>query len=381
MRKAHSDTGWFSFNVTDPEVERFPPLEEVSGLSLGFDFCAEHEWGLPYLKEQFGIGVGLETVGLQARTITRVPESLGFFKFSNTEKLGSQQKKVPYAVLHCNKIWSPTFAELAPAKKMEFLELGFYSKVLALKPDRPSVHDFMSVVWDGENGFAVAVRGTEHVAKLEELHTAFLEKDVVISFPDSLGFLRRGPALIQLSKVPTAVADKCLKDDVAHAQLLLAAGATGIEKRLKAAKLGWYALSPAWDGSTTEPSVHFYLNPHQQDKYAGGWFTVKELDAWIEGTGPVMDGLSVKAYLGKIYNDFDWHLSRGLEAHGASQKRHLKYVWLDAPKTKPGIILTIHNPGETSFKSGTYSLEELLPFYEEGIRKETLKKEQSKVTA
>lgn len=373
MRQAYTDTGWFSFNVTDPEKDKFPPMQEVSGLSLGFDFCAEHEWGIPFLIENFGIGDGLAKIGLPARTMTKVPESLGFFTFTRTEKSSGKTRRVPYAVLYCTKIWDASFPHDTPLKKAEYLGLRFYRNLSDLNPEKAAVSDFMQVLWDSREGFAVAVRGAEHVEKLTELHSAILAKDIVISAPSSLGFMRRGPALLQLSKVPAAVAQKCLDDDIAQEKLYAAANATGIEQRLKAANLRWYALSPAWNPNDSEPSVWFYLNPHEQRKNAGGWFTVAELDAWIQGNGPVVDGHSVEAHLKESFKGFDWHLSRGLNAFGVSEGSHLKYVWLDALKTKPGIVLTIREPGQTSLKSGTYPLEEMLPYYEEGLRQEALK--------
>lgn len=373
MRQAHSETGWFSFNVTDPEKQKFPPMHEVSGLSLGFDFCAEHESGFPFLMENFGIGEGLSNVGLPARTMTEVPDILEFFKFTKTEKHNDRSLKVPHAVLHCCRIWDPAFKDGTPLKKMEDLGLRFYTKVLELKPERPATHDFMQVVWDSRSGFAVAVRGEEHVAKLEELHAAILAKDIVFSTPAAMGFLRRGPALLQLSKVPEEVAAKCLSDDLAYNRLLEAAEATGIAQRLTSANLGWYALSPEWDRNASAPSVRFFLNPKGQDKYTGGWYTVDELDAWIQGKGPVVDSQSVQAKLKQVFNDFNWHVGRGLDAAGVKQGAHLKYVWLDDLKTKPGIVLTVHQPEKSPLKSGTYTLDEMLPYYEEGLRIEALK--------
>jgi hypothetical protein len=79
--------------------------------------------------------------------------------------------------------------------------------------------------------------------------------------------------------------------------LTKAAEKTGIAARLKKAseKSGitsylrpftYYALSPRWKDETKKEVV-FWLNPCSQDRFNFGWFTVKDLDDWIAGTGKV----------------------------------------------------------------------------------------------
>lgn len=99
------------------------------------------------------------------------------------------------------------------------------------------------------------------------------------------------------SRVAPQVRADVLATDREHKRLLAAAAATGIEQRLKAAKRGWYALSPGWVDERKQ-EVHFFLNPMEQPRYNHGWFTVAELDAWAAGHGPVMKSDQVGAKAG-----------------------------------------------------------------------------------
>jgi hypothetical protein len=73
-----------------------------------------------------------------------------------------------------------------------------------------------------------------------------------------------------------------------------AAKATGIEEKVCAALKSdfggkpFYALSPSWKNKqNTKHKVVFWLNPTDQQKNNYGWFTVEELEQWIEGKGPI----------------------------------------------------------------------------------------------
>lgn len=95
-----------------------------------------------------------------------------------------------------------------------------------------------------------------------------------------------------------------MPSDTSIVSLDAAAKVTGIENRIarrrdSAGKGGryfpdysYFALVPAWVGDKkrqdTSHGVYFWLNPMHQDRYNSGWFTVEELDEWLEGRGPVM---------------------------------------------------------------------------------------------
>src|SRR3546814_19195425 len=92
------------------------------------------------------------------------------------------------------------------------------------------------------------------------------------------------------------ISDWC--SDVCSSDL---AEATGIKEKIDAlpvhygslAMKRYFALCPKWtspgliEGRTTAHPVIFFLNPAQQDKNNHGWYTVEELEQWLDGKGPV----------------------------------------------------------------------------------------------
>jgi len=64
---------------------------------------------------------------------------------------------------------------------------------------------------------------------------------------------------------------------------------TGIKKKLENANLRYYALSPSRPNKNmkTKYNVMFWLNPQQQDIHNYGYFSVEQLEEWIEGKGPI----------------------------------------------------------------------------------------------
>ena len=61
--------------------------KDYVGVNLGFDFCAEHEFGIKYIEEKFGLQkLSKKTDSLDRRTIKIIPDSLGFFKIHHKNK-------------------------------------------------------------------------------------------------------------------------------------------------------------------------------------------------------------------------------------------------------------------------------------------------------
>jgi hypothetical protein len=62
---------------------------------------------------------------------------------------------------------------------------------------------------------------------------------------------------------------------------------------------GYFALSPRWafdnEKDKTKHPVMFWLNPQNQKDNNFGWYTVEELDQWINGEGPVPKEARVEA--------------------------------------------------------------------------------------
>lgn len=348
MRRAYTDKGWLESEGT------------VFGFSLGYDFCAEHEFGATFIKRAFGIADSAFPLGVEDRTATRVPESLVLRTYTHKPKDRRYKAQVAAAVLVCCDPWRRA-AGMTVAELVSEFQVSFYTEITD-KRYKPADHD-IEVAWSGRSGFAIHVRGDENVAKLTELHAAMLECAISVADASITGFKRKALALVLNERLPQETLDAVRAQDQAHLRLHQAAEATGIAALLSAAGRGWYALSPAW--RTCEGSeLLFFLNPHEQSRYGSGWFTVGELKEWAEGRGPVVDQHSAEAALKAVDVDWHIHLSRGLRDAGTTLRVFPKPVWLDEAKTELGIRLLVSE--DATLKDGTYPWAEMLPYVRVG---------------
>lgn len=258
---------------------------QVVSVNLGYDYCAEHEWGIAGLARLFGIPDQGE--GVEARQMTRGEDRVLFHKSTATPKPSRNSKKkesaaqpVPLAILMTTNSYASPQEQLADALGRVWLDSGALDAVAARG-------ESLQTAWD-ERGFRIIALGAKGVEYAEQLHQAFLAKDVCLSQGGALSpFERAGLCLSVASRVPQTVRDAVLAADRDHAALLAAAKATGIEKALEAAGKRYYALSPRWTDAT-KSEVSFWLNPAEQRQYEAGWYSAEQLREWIEDKGPVV---------------------------------------------------------------------------------------------
>jgi len=152
--------------------------------NLGWDFCAEHEWGISELLYDFGVPYK-EKIGLERVTITRHTS-----KWGNTIKYEEiEYKNEKFKVLSYPR--SPSLSRFVYLDKQE----DFYS------------------AWDGR-GFAIAVNvKNETVIKyLDDLYKAFKKNDVCLMMANrQTPFGNRGLVLAIRSRIPQEF-DDYLKD-------------------------------------------------------------------------------------------------------------------------------------------------------------------------
>lgn len=123
-------------------------------------------------------------------------------------------------------------------------------------------------------------------------------------------FSHAGLVIAIVSRMPEQARAAVDASDAETVRLEEAVEATGIRERIEARRKdlsGWsggpafHALAPRWSSSirtvmregeevalATEHPVVFFLNPARQKDHNHGWFTVEELDLWLEGGGPVI---------------------------------------------------------------------------------------------
>lgn len=245
--------------------------EEVIGLNLGADYCAEHEWGISSILLYFGINPG---VGLESRIMTKLPNE----RLTVIDDV--KKKKTGKTVLTFN----------------DYSALSDPTKVPDIFKMRNVKGEFnrLQTAWD-EKSFGICAHSPEDRENLRKLIEAFKVNDVAIWLGGGGVFQNAGLVMVIASKVPSE--SKAVMKEVDEDVLALknADLATGIKEELKTAGKGYYALSPKWaneikstkDGEIkTEFNVIYWLNPMNQSEYNYGWFTVEQLKQWAKNEGP-----------------------------------------------------------------------------------------------
>lgn len=172
MRKASQDNGLI--------------LEDGKfiGIALGYDYCAEHEWGIKELKRLCGIpDSSKKNMGVKNRSITIVPPLV--FKEDVVKRGTKNLKKDKYAILYVERQMSWRTEEENNEHLPHVFEnwkqdLTWYGKWNADNPNTRGNKDNISTAWDS-GSFGVAVMGEKEVEWLKELKTAIEEKRLTIA--------------------------------------------------------------------------------------------------------------------------------------------------------------------------------------------------------
>lgn len=293
---------------------------QVIGFCLGFDFCAEHEFGTKDIKRILNIKDNPVPVGLEDRKSTSPVDQtnhLFFSEYTDSQRvrvLGGKPKidKEPAAYLVCAGSWvmaSIRDRRLEGKSRAEIIR-GLGAIFYGSKSDRhyDAKRDDIAVAWSGSEGFSINVRGVDNIRRLKEIHQALVDGDICMTPPSINGFLRKSAALGIYSRISNEIKQNVIEADRERDRILQRVKECGIEERLKAAGKGWYALAPR---EMDDGSLQFYLNPNDQKVNASGWFTVEDLDQWIAGEGPVATGRQAEALM-KDFGDSIGGLSYGI---------------------------------------------------------------------
>jgi len=238
---------------------------KLVALNLGSDYCSEHEWGIKELKANFGItDEDTALLGIAKRRITIVHGGLEYHNEGKEHFLIGWDYIASY---------NPPPAKITDLYMIKGKELA--------------------CAWDSKS-FGIRVAGKENKAHLQELYEAFQKKDIAIWLGGGQVFLNAGLVLGIVSNIPEASLKTMHDADEDRHNLMQASSKTGILERLEKAGRKYFACSPKWKLKSTAQrevktayEVMYYLNPYEQRENNSGWFTVEDLDAWIEGDGPI----------------------------------------------------------------------------------------------
>lgn len=364
MRPTYQDYGWLVSETG-----------QIYGFALGFDFCAEHEYGAPAIKEALGIARDGIPIGIEDRTMTRVPEELAFVEYVHKSRDGRVKRTMPAALLVLKKYrtqqeMSGNIAETIGACDVAF-QVDFTEKVYY----KPEKHD-IKVAWSAHSGFAIHVRGEDNVRKLKELHDAFHAQDISLADPQIDGFKRNPLCFVINSRFPEAIKAEVRQRDLDYLELQNAAAKTGVKEMLANAGKRYYALEADWlDKSKQE--VVFFLNPFEQQKYDSGWYSVEELEAWAREEGPIADGIEAEKQACDGVRDWGICLNYGFAEEGRKYRFLPKFVWLDKANRVPGVRIRFVDGTGRALPSTTLSMDEVQPVINRGMRVREQKKAES----
>lgn len=251
--------------------------EKIIGVNLGYDRCAEHEWGISGLKNLLGITPEFG-LGIERHRVRNTPACLSFMARKITGKSRRSRRKYAVGTLVCADLRGGVHGWTPPVPDAIF------------RPESEDSAEFGPMShceWDSD-GFAISVMGDENIAALKRIYEAVKDRNATLSLSGTLSsFSGNGLCVVVASEISADVAEKALRSDESHQRLLAAVQATGIEDELKKAGLKYFALSPRWLDEQ-ESSFKFWLNPWEQHMHNYGWFTIDDLRQWIAGKGPII---------------------------------------------------------------------------------------------
>ncbi len=266
MRKAYHDVSI----VRNEEKDN-----QLIGVSLGYDYCAEHEWGIKGIKREFGIDNS--KIGIEGRSITKgsvlYKEKGNFALIRNADNF-----QITYY-----KLDEKNFDECLPH------DLKY------LREDK-EIH----TAW-AEDDFCVV--GPIDVIK--ELKEAFDNKNIAFATINTMAaFGGTSLCILIKDRIPQEAVDQMAYVDNKAIDLKKYEDEIGITKLKEQKYMSkyssdfdkkkhkyWMALSPSWINYknenpdvkkryNTEYNIKYWVNYGDDETY--GWFTVEQIKQWLE---------------------------------------------------------------------------------------------------
>lgn len=239
---------------------------KVVAVSLGADYCAEHEWGIKGIQRITGIDSAL--VGLPKRVVSPTKE---FTIVTNLDTRGALNSNYDSGK---EKMWG---LALVDSWILEHINLAWWKN----KSSKSSKEELVGH-W-AEQNFCFMMSDKQII---QEFKDAFDRRDIAIWVGASGPFQNGGLIIAIASRLPSKFVDDMRKADEDRIRLLKAAEDTGIAAKLEKAGKRYYSLSPSWKDKNKK-EVIFWLNPQDQDENNYGWMEVKDLEEWIKGKGKI----------------------------------------------------------------------------------------------
>lgn len=255
------------------------------GFSLGYDFCAEHEWGTGKMKTKFGIDVN--KMGVEGRSITK--GDVMFMNDGNT------------CVLTSRKPWG---SWEKPKENITVSDLLPY--------DLTNLYKDTECAWD-EGDFCIATKDKSLFKFMEELNDAFKNNNIVISFIKSElpVFANSSLSIVIKDKLPKSVLDSMYAVDKEAVDLVeyeKKIGVTQLKEKVRGngykGEKYFMACSPSWIDYHNENNrekrkkelgtkydVRFWIN-YSDDDDNYGWYNAEDIIKWLSTPGLKLKSLN-----------------------------------------------------------------------------------------
>ena len=252
------------------------------GVSLGYDFTAEHEWGIEEMQNKFGIKK--DEMGVAGRKINKGEV---FFKEDNG-----------LCVLTSHKAYG--LKEDYTAKNILAHDIGHFSS-----------ESDVECAWD-ESDFCVATENPDCFKYVRELYEAFLNNNIVITFlaPTLAAFENASLSLMIYDRLPKEATDQMYMSDKKHKDLYEYEKEIGVTE-LKEKNKGKYhegnyfmACSPRWicyedekkreeikKRVNTKYNIMFWVNYSDDDNNYGS-YTAEHIIKWLSTPGLKLSQIS-----------------------------------------------------------------------------------------
>ena len=260
-----------------PEIIVFS--EQILGVNLSSDYCAEHEWGIKQIKREFGIPDDISVYGMPRRKITITPETVNWVSYDKREEIDGKKQMVHYEGF----VYRPWYYEQTPSQAAaNNSELTIYRPWKRIIGDAPTPS--LGSAWS-EGDFGVVSYDAETQKALKEIFENFATQNIVIMFAGTdTPFENPGLVIAIADRIPYDYVLAWYNADKDWHKVRKEVEAMGIEDLLKKAGRRYFALSPR---RQEDGSIKFWLNPMEQDKNNFGWYTLEDLKLWALDEGPI----------------------------------------------------------------------------------------------
>lgn len=273
MRKAFSNY----FIIKDEKT--------VYGISLGYDFCSEHEWGNDGMKRYFGIDS--DKMGVDGRTNTKGE----VYVFENKTHI---------------LLRSTDPGRWNNKKKISFKDALPYESI--------NINEELTTYWDEREFCVVLTKTEENVTFVRDIEQAVKNNDLVIGYIKSEVpvFSNSSLCLTIRSRLPKEITDQMYAVDKKKVDLDEYEEKIGVKTlKEKFGKKNGYkgekyycACSPRWvnyedaedrekqkNSWNTKYDIMYWVN-YSDDDDNYGWYTVEQIIKWLSTPGLKLKSLN-----------------------------------------------------------------------------------------